>query len=206
MGMRTQTALSLAVLLSFACTSKGSDAAERQPDTASVRDSVAGVAAATMTESSAIGLLAMTHSADSATGALGVTGGSTRDIQDFGRMITREHHALHREAEDLARGLHIDIATPRVPPDSPPAEMTALLKAAQSGPSWDRALLNYAISMHESAMENNARALAATKSPAVRHYIEASVPILQKHLDKARALLRIAAKRPTPAPVQPKKK
>jgi len=159
-----------------------------------------------MNESSAIGLLAMTHSADSATGALGVASASTRDIQDFGRMITREHHALHREAEDLARGLRIDIAAPQVPPDSPPAEMSALLKTAQPGPSWDRAFLNYAIAVHEAAMENNARALAATKSPAVRHYIEASVPILQKHLDKANALLRIAAKRPTPPPVQAKKK
>jgi hypothetical protein len=33
-----------------------------------------------------------------------------------------------------------------------------------------------------------ARALAATKSPATREYIEKSVPILQKHIDKAKSL------------------
>jgi putative membrane protein len=205
MQMRTGAVLSVVVWVCGGCTSKGSEAATRQPDTAGVRDSIAGVAAATMTESSAIGLLALTHAADSATGALGAANGSTTDLKDFGRMITREHHALHKEAEDLARGLRIDISAPPVPPDAPPTEMAALLRNTPPGPGWDRAFLSYAIAMHESAMENNARALAATKSPTVRQYINASVPILQKHLDKARALLRVEAKRPAPPPA-PKKK
>jgi len=206
MSMRTGAVLLSAVWLCSSCTSKGSEAAERQPDTTGVRDSIAGVAAATMNESSVIGLLALTHSADSATGALGATSGSTSDLKDFGRMVTREHHALHKEAEDLARGLRIDVSWPPVPPDAPAAEMAALLRNTPAGPAWDRAYLNYSIAVHESAMENSARALAATKSPAVRKYITASVPILQKHLDKARTLLRVAATRPTPPPVQAKKK
>jgi len=198
MVMRSRVVVAGWLLLCAACGQRASEAAARQPDTAGARDSIAGVAAATMTESSVLGLLAMSHAADSAAGALGAANGSSQSIKDFGRMVTREHHALRKDAEDVARGLRLDITTPQVPPDAPPDALRASLAKIPPGPAWDRAYLSYTVALHQSAMENNARALAATRSPAIRRYITAAVPILQKHLDKARALLRAAAKTPPP--------
>jgi len=141
-----------------------------------------------MTESSVLGLLGATHSMDSTAGSMAAANGSNQDLKEFGRALIREHHALHREADDLGRTLGVGVSSPAVAPDAPNAQLRAALNQP-AGTAWDRAYLTYVVALHESAMENTARALAATKSPAVRKYIESSVPILQKHLDKARQLL-----------------
>ena len=167
------------------CASRGSEAAER--DTTGRRDSIAAVAAASMNEEQVIGLLDHVHAADSALGVLGAIGGSVLEIKDFGRMIAREHHALRRDVSGLANGLRLAVTEPPTA-DEPPAHFRTQLRRPP-GPIWDQLYLEYAIAAHESAMENSARALAATRSPATRALIEKSVPILQKHLDKARSLL-----------------
>jgi putative membrane protein len=178
-----------------ACGSRGSEAAEYRADTTGRRDSVAAVAAASMSEGAVIGMLEQTHAADSALGALGASKGSVSEVKDFGRMIMREHRALRKDAGDLARKTGIVSESPRVPPDEPPTIIRDSLNAGTPGAAWDRTYLSYAIAMHESAMENSARALAATRQPDVKEFIVKSVPILQKHLDKARHLRR-AAKAP----------
>lgn len=170
-----------------ACASQGSEAAERVIDTSGRRDSIAAVAAASMSEDQVIGLLENVHATDNALGALGASRGSTRDIKDFGLMISREHMALQRDAQQLAEGLRLTARTPAII-DEAPASFRVALDSSTAGTAWDRAYIEYAIAVHEAAMENTARALAATKSPAVREYIRKSVPILQKHLDKARSL------------------
>jgi putative membrane protein len=177
-----------ALLVLAGCTSQGSEAAERRADTARRRDSIAGVAAGSMTENNIVALLELTHAADSALGSLGAANGSTTAIKEFGRMISREHHALRKDAEEVAARLGLTAETPRVPPDEPPAAMRDSVVNAAPGGAWDRAYLDYAIAVHRSAMENTARALAATKQPEVKSFIEKSVPIIQKHLDKAQSL------------------
>lgn len=183
-----------------ACTSQGSEAADRRNDTAGRRDSVAGVAAASMNDGSALGLLRMTHSADSALGALAAAGGGSTEVKEFGRMILREHASLGREAANAGRDAGIVLQTPSVAPDDAPSALRENLMATPVGTGdWDQSYIAYAIAMHEAAMENTARALAATKRPEVRAYIERSVPILQKHLDRARTLQARFTKAATPA-------
>ena len=141
-----------------------------------------------MTEPTVLGLLDATHAADSALGFMAVTKASTLEMKEFGRMILREHHALRREVQQAANGLHLTVESPSVEPDAPPPAMRQALETGPVGPAWDYAYLEYAIAMHRSAKENAARALAATKSPEIRVFIERSVPILEKHLLKAQAL------------------
>ena len=191
--MRIAGAL-VALYAATACTPPGNEAAAREPDTSGRRDSIAAVAAASMDEAQVLGLLAHVHAGGSALGALGASEGSTREIMDFGSMISREHQALHRDLDNLAEGLRLAVTPPRVAPDSAPRSFRENLGAAQAGAGWNRAYVEYAIAVHEAAMENTARALAATKSPATRDYIRKSVPILQKHLDKARSLHQALAK------------
>lgn len=182
-----------------ACASQGSEAAERRADTAGRRDSIAAVAAASMNESGVIGLLDHTHAADSALGALGAANGTSSDVKEFGRMILREHHALRRDALGLAQQLGLTPQTPSVPPDNAPTEIRESLSSASPGAAWDRAYIDYAIAMHQAAMENTARALAASRRDEVKQFIDKSVPILQKHLDKARALRKSLPKPQAPA-------
>ena len=163
----------------------GSDAAARVEDSTARRDSIAAVAAASMTEEHVVGLLAWNHEADSALGALGAQRGSTLEMKDFGRMITREHSALRRDAIAMGNRLRLAPKTPTVLPDMPPAGIREIVDSLPPGKAWDQAYLELAIAAHHSSMENLARALAATKSPEIKQYIERSTPIIQKHLDRA---------------------
>jgi hypothetical protein len=103
--MRITGALALLVCTMAACTSRGSEAAERSADTTGRRDSTAAVAAASMSESNVLALLDATHAADSALGALGATNGTASQVKEFGRMILREHHALRKDAVELGQKL-----------------------------------------------------------------------------------------------------
>ena len=189
-------------MCAVACTSQGSEAAARQEDTVARRDSIAAVAASTMSEDQAIGLLEQTHAADSAVGALASAKGTTVEVKEFGRMILREHHALKREALAMAQGLRLTPREPRAAPDAPPAEMLELLQSGTPGVGWDQAYIEYAIAMHQSAMENSARALAASRSPETKRFIERSVPIIQKHLDKAVSLRKTLSQADTTSPTR----
>jgi putative membrane protein len=189
------------VLLSYAvtaCASQGSEAAERLADTSGRRDSIAAVAAASMNENSVVGLLDHTHAADSALGMLGAANGTSSDVKEFGRMILREHHALRKDALQLAQQLGLTPQSPGVAADDAPEAIRESLDVASPGAAWERAYMDYAIAMHLAAMENTARALAATQRPEVKQFIEKSVPILQKHLDKARSL-RKSLPKPEPS-------
>jgi putative membrane protein len=171
-----------------ACASGGSEAAERRADTTGRRDSIAAVAASSMNEHDVIGLLALTHGADSALGTLGASKGTASDVKEFGRMIVREHHALRKDILDLGDQLGTAAETPRVAPDEAPADVLQTLESSPAGEQWDREYVDYAIAVHNAALENTARALAATHHAEVRQFIDKSVPILQKHIDKARSL------------------
>lgn len=196
--MRVYAALLLCAVM--ACATRGSEAAERREDSSGRRDSVAGVAAASLTENSVAGLLESVHAADSALGMLGAQRGSATDVKEFARMILREHMALAREASQAASQLGIAPNPPTVAPADAPADMRSNLLTQPAGPSWDRAYVQYAIAMHEAAIENTARALAATQRPEFRQLIERSVPILDKHLAKAKSLeKRLSATPAAPA-------
>lgn len=186
--MRSFAALFLGAV--SACAANGADDVVRRDDTAGRRDSVAGVAAASLTDASTIGLLQRVHAADSALGMLGAQRGSSTEVKEFARMILREHMALRREAAQLAATLNVDPVPPAVEPADAPAAMRAHILSTPPGRPWDRLYIQYAVAMHEAAMENTARALAATRRPEIRQLIERSVPILDKHLAKARSLER----------------
>jgi putative membrane protein len=141
-----------------------------------------------MDEGNVLALLEQTHAADSALGALGAAKGTASDVREFGRMILREHHALRKDAVALAQQLGITPQAPRVAPDEAPVAVRDSLIDASGSVGWDRAYMDYAIAVHQAAMENTARALAATQRPEVKQFIDKSVPILQKHLDKTRSL------------------
>ena len=170
-----------------ACSTAESDAAVRD-DSAGRRDSIAAVAASTMSEPAVIGLLALDNAADSAIGSIGYAKASTREIKDFGIMISREHMALRRDILGTARDLGLTVSDPPAPPAAPPPELRAAVDSASVGRAWDNAYLTLAIAAHEASLENLARAYAATKSPEIRKYIDRSAPIVQKHLEKAKRL------------------
>ena len=175
------------------CSTAESDAAPRD-DSAGRRDSVAAVAASTMSEPHVIGLLALDNAADSAIGSIGYARASTREIKDFGIMISREHMSLRRDVLAIARDLGIGVGEPPAPPAAPPATLRAMLDSAEAGPNWDRAYLRLAIAAHEASLENYARAYAATRSPEIRKYIDRSAPLIQKHLERAKRLQGIGTK------------
>ena len=144
-----------------------------------------------MSEAQVLGLLDASNAADSALGSLGATKGATREIKDFGLMITREHHALRREVQQMAGNLRLDVVPPSVALDVAPADAREAVDSAPPN-AWEQQYLALAVAQHDASMENLARALAATKSPAVKRYIERAAPIIQKHLDRAKRLQETA--------------
>lgn len=126
---------------------------------------------------------------DSAKGALASTKGTSAEIRGFAKMMTRDHHTLRQQGQDLAKRLAI---TPAAPPgDSLPAKLDSAisrLTAAAKGRDFDKAYIDHEVAAHREALTIAVSAMAVTHNPEIKNLIQKAAPVVQAHLDKAEAI------------------
>ena len=143
---------------------------DSKSDSAAAADSAAKAAAAApaaapapappaLTDANIAALLDEANAGDSAAGNLASTKGTNAQVKDFGRTMMRDHHALRKAGQDLAKKLNL---TP-----APPSNDT-LPQAAQK--------------MHDSL---NAMPKGAAQDTSLKALITKATPNIQAHLTKA---------------------
>lgn len=142
-----------------------------------------------LSDGNILALLDRASLTDSAAGALAVGKASSSELRAFAREMVRDHHAMRREAERVARRLRI---TPELPPgDESEAEMEAilaLLNGAARGRDFDKAYVDHEVTYHLDVLEVATSAMELARETEVRSYIQRLAPMLRNHLDKAQLL------------------
>lgn len=184
-------ALSAAALVA-AC-SKG----ENNADSARLADSAAAATAApagsttttaapTLTDANIVAILDEANMADSASGSVAATKGTNSEVKSFGRDMMRDHHALRKMGQDLAKKLNV---TPQPPAnDSSQARDKAWvdsLQAMPKGTAFDKAYIDHEVGVHTQVLSTLHTAQNAAQNAELKDLITKAIPNIESHLKKA---------------------
>jgi putative membrane protein len=182
-------ALSAAALVA-AC-SKGENNADsaRLADSAAAAATPAGstiTAAPTLTDANIVAVVDHANMADSVTGSVAATKGTNSEVKSFGRDMMRDHHALRKMGQDLAKKLNV---TPQPPAnDSSEARDKAWVDSLQSmpkGAAWDKAYIDHEVSAHQQVLSTLQTAQNAAQNAELKELITKAIPTIDSHLKKA---------------------
>jgi putative membrane protein len=187
------TALTVAALVVVACSRKENGSADTAASSATGTDTLAASASATVpgtwTDANIFALLDEANLADSAAGALAVTKGTSSAVRDFGRRMTRDHHALRVQGEALAKRLKI---TPTPPADDnlvPDAQKNLdNLNATAKGKDFDKAYIDSEVEMHKRVLELATKGMEQAESTELKNLIQKAAPVIRGHLDLAQSV------------------
>jgi putative membrane protein len=191
-GLRL-TVLAVAALVVVACSKKEGDGADTAtsstggPDTSAIGAPATGPG--TWTDANVFALLDEANMADSAAGALATTKGTSSALRDFGRRMTRDHHALRVQGEALAKRMKI---TPIPPTDdnliSDSQKNIDNLNATAKGKDFDKAYIDSEVEMHKRVLELATKAMEEAESTELKNLIQKAAPVVRGHLDLAESI------------------
>jgi putative membrane protein len=191
---RTPFAALCAAALVAAC-AKG----DKTADSARAADSsAAATAAATpaapapapaLTDPNIVAILDGANMIDSANGSVAATKATSAEVKSFGKDMMRDHHALRKAGQDLARKLNV---TPEMPAGDNSAAAGAAFKdsltAMPAGAAWDKAYIDHEVAYHAAVLQTAQTALGAAQNAELKSLIEKAAPNLQAHLDHAKSI------------------
>jgi putative membrane protein len=175
-----------ACALVAACSSGSNNA-----DTTAMADTTASAvttppAAPALTDANIFALLDEANMGDSVVGNLASTKGTSASVKDFGKQMMRDHHALRKGGQDLAKKLNITPAPPAN--DTLPASVTKVmdsLTAKPKGAAWDKAYIDNEVAVHQSVQSLLQAAQGMAQDSSLKAAIGEALPMIQGHLLKA---------------------
>jgi putative membrane protein len=187
------------VLLGACALWAGCSKGENKTDSAAAADSASKAAAtapapapaapAPLTDANIVALLDAANAADSAAGNVASTKGTHADVKSFGRDMMRDHHALRKAGQDLAKKLNV---TP-VPPAGDTSQTAAqnwqnTLNSMPKGAAWDTAYINHEVNYHQAVLQTLQAAQGAAQDTSLKALITKAIPNIQAHLKHAQSI------------------
>jgi len=168
-------------------------------DSAAAADSAAKAAAAAappaapapapLTDANIAAILDNANMADSAAGNIAATKGTNAEVKSFGREMMRDHHALRKAGQDLAKKLNL---TPAMPAgDTSVAAATNwqnTLTSLPKGAAFDTAYINHEVAYHQAVLSTAQAALGAAQDTSLKALITKAAPNIEAHLKHAQSI------------------
>ena len=185
------------VALSAAALVAGCGTGDKKEDSAKLADSIAAATPApapapappTLTDPNIVAILDGANVADSAAGSVASSKGTAADVKTFGKDMMRDHHALRKAGQDLAKKLKV---TPEMPAgDNSAAAAKAWhdsLTAMPKGADFDKHYIAHEVTYHEAVLATAQAGLAAAQNAELKALITKAAPNIQAHLDHAKSI------------------
>jgi len=195
-------ALALAALTTMACAKKDDNtaadttAATNAANTMAPSDTAASstasstsAAPAGLTDANIVAILDAANMSDSTWGAIAATKGTSKEVREFGKTMMRDHHALRKAGQDLAKKLGV---TPQ-PPANDNSQQTLqstsdMLNNTAKGKDFDKAYIDHEVDYHKQVLETATKAMAAAQNSELKNLIQKAAPNIQGHLNAAEAI------------------
>jgi putative membrane protein len=123
-------------------------------------------------------------------GSLATQKGSSQEVRDLGRSVSRDHDDFVQRAQELGKRLSIAPATQAADTSiqGHPDAMGEL--RARSGVDFDRAFLEHEVSYHRWLIDAvNGTMLQAATNEELRTFLQQSIPAFEAHMKGAQDLL-----------------
>ena len=117
-------------------------------------------------------------------GKVAQTNAASKDVKDFGKMMEDDHTAAGNELKDIATAENISF--PAGMNEEHTMHVTNL--SAKKGAEFDKAYMDMMVEGHTSTIDAFKKAIASNENQKVKDFAAKTLPTLQKHLDKAKAI------------------
>jgi putative membrane protein len=195
-GMKRAAVAAMAAFALTACAKKNETAADTTAMTATSTMAPSDTAAVSSTQAAPalsdaniVAILDAANMSDSTWGAIAATKGTSADVRNFGKTMMRDHHALRKAGQDLAKKLGV---TPQPPAnDNSQADLQTtsdMLNNTAKGKDFDKAYIDHEVAYHKQVLETATKAMAAAQNSELKNLIQSAAPTLQAHLNAAETI------------------
>lgn len=151
-------------------------------------DSMAANANAAMTDSTILGAELGGDSAEVQLGKYMEANATNAGVKSFARLLVSDHTSGMSQVKSAAKAASL---TPQPPANDTTAQETSdelnTLKSL-SGKDRDTAFVNHEVTDHQSDIAKAQQMEQQAQSPQVKSLLQKTLPVLQKHLDRAQKL------------------
>lgn len=195
---RAGLALALGAAVAVAACKKNDTGAA---DTGLAKDTTAPAAAATdtgmaapaapaaLTDANIVYILDNANMLDSSAGSIAATKGTAADVREFGKRMMRDHHALRKQGQDLAKKLNVTPEAPANDDSKASYDKTmSMLNGAAKGKDFDKAYIDNEVTYHEAVLQTATTAMGAAQNAELKNLIQKAAPAIQAHLDLAKSI------------------
>lgn len=138
-----------------------------------------------MTDQQFVEFAAQTDMVEANLGQMAQSAGSSQQVKDYGQMLATDHTNDFHQLYGIAQQANLNV------PNAIDTEHNkAMIDPFQklNGAAFDRRYAQEMVAGHTKAIAAYKKEAADAQNPALKSYAEQALPILQKHLDGAKAL------------------
>lgn len=147
-----------------------------------------------LTDAVILGKLDAANVNDSAAGSLAASKGTNASVNEFGRMMVKDHHAMRVEGMAVANKAGVKAEMPHDADALAEKALADRLSSESRGAAWDKAFIDHAIDAHTRVLLFAQDAANATQNADLKSLIQKAAPTVQKHLEAAQDIRgRLAA-------------
>ncbi|MFN2602849.1 MAG: DUF4142 domain-containing protein [Gemmatimonadaceae bacterium] len=171
-----------------------SDTGAAKADTGMAATTDTGMAAApaapaALTDANIVYILDNANNLDSAAGAIAATKGTNSEVRDFAKRMMRDHHALRKQGQDLAKKLNVTPEAPANDDSKASYDKTmSMLNGAAKGKDFDKAYIDNEVTYHQAVLQTATSAMAAAQNAELKNLIQKAAPAIQAHLTMAEGI------------------
>jgi putative membrane protein len=150
---------------------------------------MAPAAPAALTDANIVYILDNANMLDSAAGAVAATKGTNSEVREFGKRMMRDHHALRKQGQDLAKKLNVTPEAPANDDSKAQYDKTmSMLNGAAKGKDFDKAYIDNEVTYHQALLQTATNAMAAAQNAELKNLIQKAAPAIQAHLTLAESI------------------
>jgi predicted outer membrane protein len=113
-------------------------------------------------------------------GRMAAAHGTAREVRKFGKTIVKDHLALQRKVDKLAKDEKIELVETTAPSDA---------ETLPSGPELDGAFTRMMLEDHRRAITELEATRDATTDDKLKKLLDEALPVMHRHEDAARELV-----------------
>jgi len=131
--------------------------------------------------------------------ALAKTKAVNKRVRNYAAMMIKDHNKMNAELKRIATAKNITL--PQALSDEAKNDIDKLNKKEKG--DFDRAYINMMVTDHKNDIDKFERMAKDCKDPALKDFVNETLPMLRKHLDSANAIDKLyvtGSTEPTPVP------
>jgi putative membrane protein len=141
--------------------------------------------AAPMSDQKFVDFAAQTDMVEANLGDLAQSAGNSQAVKDYGQMLTTDHTSDYQQLQQVAQQAGLTVPTAI---DSEHNKSMIGPYHRMKGAAFDKKFSHDMVAGHTQAIAIYKKEAADAQNPALKQYAQNALPVLEKHLDSAKAL------------------